>query len=336
MIGNLLLLSLTALLGGACLYPVVEDTHVSYAFGDGDVFYDSPIDHLQFKQYYQSIVSFTQSDLKLTHLYTVDISNGSNNRIDMTPANDLRLYSDVYSFAESNVSTDPTALTMAFVWTNVAVQQNLFVIRFFVPYTSNVDTVEFALINSDSSSFYLSLSDFDNTQSFNFKTGVEGNYKNNYYRLTDMVTSFTGSNSPVVVMESLKLSQFCLALPINMTSFTMELHWLSMAESLDNIGYTRGYNDGHIDGFNDGYSQGYNEGLTTGNQQGYASGYSEGLAFAQQNASFNALFGAVADTPIVFLRSLFNFDLFGMNMFIIIMSLLTGILILYVIKKVWR
>ena len=58
-----------------------------------------------------------------------------------------------------------------------------------------------------------------------------------------------------------------------------------------------------------------------------------GITLGNQ-ATFTGLFGAIADTPIIMLRSLFNFDLFGMNMFIIIMSLITGIIVIYVVKKV--
>lgn len=100
-----------------------------------------------------------------------------------------------------------------------------------------------------------------------------------------------------------------------------------------NYGYQNGYNDGYSKGLDDGNTKGYADGLSAGYQNGYATGYSDGLNTASQT-SFSSLFGAIADTPIMFIRSLFNFDLFGMNVFIIIMSLLTGFIVIYIVKKV--
>lgn len=95
-----------------------------------------------------------------------------------------------------------------------------------------------------------------------------------------------------------------------------------------------GYNASYIS-VNFSYSEGnsdtiYQNGYDTGYSQGHAVGYTEG-----QNStySFFTLFTSIADTPVYFIRSIFNFDLFGLNVGTMIISLLTGILIFYIIRK---
>ena len=89
--------------------------------------------------------------------------------------------------------------------------------------------------------------------------------------------------------------------------------------------------------YNDGYSSGYKDGLTDGENSGYQNGYNEGYQSGitiSNMGDLGTLFGLIADVPIMMLRSVFNFDLFGMNVFIAIMSLLSGLVVLYVIKKI--
>lgn len=101
-------------------------------------------------------------------------------------------------------------------------------------------------------------------------------------------------------------------------------------------GYNAGYSDGQSAGYNTGYTEGqsagYTEGYRVGSQDGYREGYYAGISLSGND--FHSLFNAIADTPILMIRSLFNFDLFGMNVFVAIMTMLTGIVVIYVVKKV--
>lgn len=81
-------------------------------------------------------------------------------------------------------------------------------------------------------------------------------------------------------------------------------------------------NPAYTDGFNTGYSNGY----TNGYDNGFTDGSNAGVTF------FN-LFGAIADTPLLMLRSLFNFDLFGANLLVVVLSLVTGLMVFYVVRK---
>lgn len=89
----------------------------------------------------------------------------------------------------------------------------------------------------------------------------------------------------------------------------------------------------------DGYRVGYDEGVVDGKGEGYelgkADGYQQGLATAEQG-TFNHLFAAIADTPLRFIYGLFSFDLFGVSALVIVMSLLTGVIVLAIVKKYWK
>lgn len=86
--------------------------------------------------------------------------------------------------------------------------------------------------------------------------------------------------------------------------------------------------------YSTGYNQGYQIGYSDGNRIGYENGYRNGVndTYATDNSFFH-LFGAIADTPILMLRSLFDFDLFGINVLVAVLSLLTAIITAWVIRK---
>lgn len=89
--------------------------------------------------------------------------------------------------------------------------------------------------------------------------------------------------------------------------------------------------------YDEGYAIGYQNGYRQGSGDGYANGYAEGLAVGTGgNAQIRNLFGVIADTPIRYLRQMFNFELFGMNVAVVILSCLTAIIIFSIIKKVWK
>lgn len=87
--------------------------------------------------------------------------------------------------------------------------------------------------------------------------------------------------------------------------------------------------------YQDAYKTGYREGWNAGNDKGFNDGYQSGLNISQ-NASFMSLFNSIADTPLRFLYGLFNFDLFGVSMLVIILSLLTFLVVFAIVKKVWK
>lgn len=95
------------------------------------------------------------------------------------------------------------------------------------------------------------------------------------------------------------------------------------------------FDDGetYTDGFNNGYATGYKD----GESNGWRNGYAEGLNVSSgANADIKNLFGVLADTPIRFLKDMFSFELFGMNVAVVILSCLTAIVMFTLIKKIWK
>ena len=95
-----------------------------------------------------------------------------------------------------------------------------------------------------------------------------------------------------------------------------------------------------------GYQNGYNEAITsdpTGlEQKGYDSGYDSGykLGYADGNADivddvkFYDLIFAVVDAPVSVMRTMFNFEILGVNLSAFLFSLFTLLLVVVLIKKV--
>ena len=104
-----------------------------------------------------------------------------------------------------------------------------------------------------------------------------------------------------------------------------------------NNGYTEGYEtgtqNGTTDGYNNGYNDGYNNGYNTGKTDGYTQGYN--TALAGHDFSFTNLFASISDTPILMIRRLFGFEIFGTSVMAIFMSLFTALIVIKVLKKVF-
>lgn len=114
----------------------------------------------------------------------------------------------------------------------------------------------------------------------------------------------------------------------------------SIYEASNNEDYEQGYNLGYSQGKDEGYIQGYNEGDAEGSADGYTIGYDNGYqvgfdtgAQSTHEYSFINLFSAVADTPVLMIRSLFDFDFFGVNLLTVVLSLFTGLILFYLLRK---
>lgn len=80
-----------------------------------------------------------------------------------------------------------------------------------------------------------------------------------------------------------------------------------------------------------GKDVGYRDGETNGYASGYAQGYASGVLTAEND--FDSLFSGIANTPITILHSVLSFDIFGINIFNIIFSILTLLLLIWLIKR---
>lgn len=88
------------------------------------------------------------------------------------------------------------------------------------------------------------------------------------------------------------------------------------------------YNRMTING-DDNYALGYETGYSDGVHDGYAEGSGDANHY-----TFFRLFGAIADTPIMILRNLLGFEVFGVEAIHILMSMITGVIVLWIIRRV--
>lgn len=118
-----------------------------------------------------------------------------------------------------------------------------------------------------------------------------------------------------------------------------------------NVGYNAGETQGYIDGYNGGFEIGINTVVTDPNDYdlytsdqyhnnyltGYRVGFSEGKTDGLTTTySFKNLIFAVVDVPVQTVRSLFNFDLLGFNLFNFFAALLTACVLILLIKLVMK
>ena len=95
------------------------------------------------------------------------------------------------------------------------------------------------------------------------------------------------------------------------------------------------FNNAGVEDYNLGYHNGYSNGYDAGVKVGYTNGWNDAIA-STSGGTFHGLFNAIADTPLRFLYGLFNFDLFGISVLVIVLSLLTGIILFGIVKKFWK
>ena len=200
---------------------------------------------------------------------------------------------------------------------------------------------------------YLKINDFYNdTILFRFKEAINYNpFVDSFVLLNGVrVSNFDGNDtfgftdhfrSVLPLNNSYKYVGGNFTLVYQLTNYDDQptFHFAIGSYMLDDPNYFYSYQEGYYDGRADGYIEGQTYGESIGYQSGYTTGYNTGLSDGlnmAQTSNFNSLFNAIADTPVVFMRSLFGFELFGMNVFAIIMSLITGLIVIYVIKKVWK
>lgn len=79
------------------------------------------------------------------------------------------------------------------------------------------------------------------------------------------------------------------------------------------------------------YNLGYENGKKDTYLDAYNKGYEEGLSVAEND--FFSLFTGIADTPFMIITSLLSFEIFGVNAFVVLFSILTICIIIWLIKK---
>lgn len=103
--------------------------------------------------------------------------------------------------------------------------------------------------------------------------------------------------------------------------------------------YSLGYDDGYNTGYDIGYDIGYDDGLIYANSvvntssASYGAGYTAGLDEALNTSdSFYSMVVSVLDAPVQVFLDTFNFEIFGINVSNVILSLFTLAVVTFIIK----
>lgn len=103
------------------------------------------------------------------------------------------------------------------------------------------------------------------------------------------------------------------------------------------VAYTKGYENGKIDGYEDGRDYGETIGYENGKNDGYDSGYNQGVKDGESKDfatnGFKTLIGSIFNFPINMIRSVFNFDFMGINIASLITFIISIVIVIFIVKK---
>lgn len=274
--------------------------------------YISKVNGATYQEYmsYDITIAYQPSSAPKVFVFDVDNQSVSSNSDNYT---DLATYYNSYQIFE-NLTSEFGYFDFALVSTTI---DSYDVVRFFAPSNNLINAVEF----SSNVAFSIRSDDYDTTSLGGYTPTYNNGSKTltNYLLIQDIISFGTSSNVNGTGSEYYSLFyNYVFVKPHDSTlgaTWQFNLHLLNGNNASYQSGYADGYSQGHIDGSAEGYTTGYQEALST------------------STSTFNGLFNAIADTPLRFLYGLFNFDLFGISMLVIIMSLLTGIILFGVVKR---
>ena len=184
--------------------------------------------------------------------------------------------------------------------------------------------------------------------SFDYGTFVPNPVKNPSSYITLTLTDTSSKVRPTYYITSFSVT---FSAGMGNTSLYKFVYFAgNMGDVIDSVrssaasgSYADGFLDGQISGSNDGYeigkAEGFEEGkkvgkedgLKQGKELGYNTGYAEGVA-AAGDYTFFGLISAVIDAPISAFSALFNFEILGMNMRSFVLSLLTAVVLVAVVR----
>lgn len=188
---------------------------------------------------------------------------------------------------------------------------------------SRVNLVEFEWQPVDSQSAFVFY--FRNKVTFN-ATGVFYTYNYN-----------TGVNSDFVAFDfTTLLNEYTLSVPYSISGDSRDGWFMPIFNFnfIDESMYTKLTDS--VNGYDTGYTDGYNNGFKDGKTKGYTDGYSDAQTLYQNgdphiNSIFNGIL-SIGLLPVEFFLSIFNFEIFGINITNIVIALLSLGLIIVLLK----
>lgn len=225
------------------------------------------------------------------------------------------------------------------------------------PYTSSTDFVSMYIFNSDTDTS-ASNELYYRTYAFNEIFRVDANFAYIYYYIT-----FSGDDYLVPAVEFLSTGKELLpsysCIPVFRYFSTSAIQSANVSDitfsgilKYDYSAYQRGYQNGYSAGYQNGYDVGftngrdsvdtsvisnnaYNQGYNAGIRAGYDVGYQEGYqAGANGGATLVQPITAIIDIPINLAKGIFNFEILGVNLSNFLLSLITVLFVISVLRKI--
>lgn len=284
-----------------------------------------------------------------TKFYKFDLGYGSYQVINNDGYVDINSMSAYYNFLD-HIDFDYTSVNYGYLFMSASnsniyngqLDKNLSVsMRVGVPFKYQCNGFELHLINSLTSYLYLYSESNIYYQYDSTYVDSQDNTLPNYVGVFDFDTFGFGGDGSAMVSTSLddgvptSFGEFLFVFDIpyvsNKFQFGLDVCFLNFDNESESIEAIRSYQRGYDVGSSSGYKQGFND----GQEEGYQIGKQDGLQSANQGSWFN-LFGAIADTPIRMLHGLFNFDLFGISVLSVVLTMLTALIVIGLIKKFYK
>lgn len=214
--------------------------------------------------------------------------------------------------------------------------------RVYLPYTTPVNAVEF--LNRQGDVFVCKggcTNTYYNGMAFQGLNHIGSNSKEIWGGLYyQNFNDNTGGNSNNISVEGStytdnlgKFSEYLIGFSIGEEDMGYDLAISLSFQYIDTEYFDSDYTNGYLEGQRLGYQKGYND----GNHDGYNNGYADARDYySTHDTSFHGLMSAIADTPLRMLYGLFNFDLFGVSMLVVVLTTLTGIVLFAIIKRFYK
>ncbi len=122
----------------------------------------------------------------------------------------------------------------------------------------------------------------------------------------------------------------------NLQVKAIKIHFGRASDTLNGtvIVHSGQYRNGYANGYNDGETAGFSDGVKVGKKDGYEAGYNEGYSYGMNvsDGGFIKLLSATIDAPVKAFTSLLNFEVLGVNMKDFVLSILTLMFVLTIVR----
>lgn len=265
------------------------------------------------------------------------------------------LFNNVYSYSITLNSYDITSTnnnnsnipTYYFTFNNNSISLNaydMFIDSDVEPYW---DTSSNNYINIDINLLNYSTYNIFTTNEFDFSEFYNESLLVKFYRDNILVNSFVMTDTSTIE-DNIYSFNVDINQPYNKIVLEFDLKPIIEQNTKYIIYNQNGYNIGYSNGYKDGYNLGYVNGEEYANQtmqntigvnaynDGYADGYAVYTNYLDNGTSYETILISLATGPINIFKQIFNFEVLGANLSVLITSVITLLITIWVIKRFLR